>query len=748
MPGFDQVVERRTSAYDDANFPLLDIGHIGPKGFWLFGKVVHPAPEGSADPPEEGYVGVFSNDRPKWLTRDSSPYDHRIEQRIKKDKEDIWKDAPDIFAGRDWYVGGKNIWIVQVGSRSEFESFQAFIDRVSAARVHIDDDGDLECTDDVPLSGGGSARLRLTDGDDPEFELDRQPLATNLFPRFETPFVRGGLVEWQQRAYCLEWNGHSLLHDFTDMRAPMRQEDARVVYGDAQTIRALVIHLRTLDEAMEAFTVATAKVDIGCALAARPQVVAAGPVSEDTEHDAEWIYFDQPMRRSPEMMLEITNPGNGGDLFEFDLPEPGSLPDIDPSAVARSLLQLADGSPEWKASFTLKALMGDHRLRDCTLVFDQLHFEDDRRTSGARPFSVRISQWEEWQSVGGAIEIAFWLLAAHPPFAATWQDHHDLFALDRSHRLWHRRMACGGTLGFWLELDGAGDGPNWSQPFSWSAVTDPYARAALFVINEGRLLARMGDAGGGWSQAWVDLQPATLDLIFPTPVPLGPSSRIAAIPAVDTFGNVADLYVLGADGAVYLRRGGGAGDADSWQRLDTSDLGAAASRLEIVGRRIIARSTLGSLWTRDPDASALFGLDWTQLDSPGFAVGTFSATGSDAAFWLAAQGPSGEVAVGAATPKGSVTWRATSSEDGWRPAPGTDLVWAEHSGDTSWLFASGRDGSVRALTAGEVVWRAVGEGVVPATTAASRLAATCRTAGQIELFVDTDARALAWTWWS
>ena len=219
--GFDRVVERRTSAYDDANFPLLDIGHIGPKGFWLFGKVVHPAPEGSTAEPEEGYVGVFSNKRPEWLTKESDPYDHRLEEQIEKGGDDkIWKDAPDLFADKDWYVNGKNIWIVQVGSRTEFGSFETFMDRVSSARVHVDDTGDLECTYDVPRPGGGSDRLRLTNGDDAEFELNGQPLATDLFPRFENPFVRSGVVEWGQRTYCLEWNGHTLLHDFSDSAAP------------------------------------------------------------------------------------------------------------------------------------------------------------------------------------------------------------------------------------------------------------------------------------------------------------------------------------------------------------------------------------------------------------------------------------------------------------------------------------------------------------------------------------------------
>ena len=195
--GFDRVVERRTSAYDDANFPLLDIGHIGPKGFWLFGKVVHPVPEGSTAEPEEGYVGVFSNKRPEWLTNESDPYDHRLEERIEKDGDDrIWKDAPDLFADKDWYVNGKNIWIVQVGSRTEFGSFETFMDRVSSARVHVDDTGDLECTYDVPRPGGGSDRLRLTNGDDAGVRAQRPAAGDRPVPALREPFrpQRGGRV--------------------------------------------------------------------------------------------------------------------------------------------------------------------------------------------------------------------------------------------------------------------------------------------------------------------------------------------------------------------------------------------------------------------------------------------------------------------------------------------------------------------------------------------------------------------------
>jgi hypothetical protein len=283
------------------------------------------------------------------LTRDSDPYEYRLEAQIEDDGEEKWKDARDLFADKDWYVNGKNIWIVQVGSRTEFGSFENFVERVSSARVHIDDTGDLECTYDVPRPDGGSDRLRLTNGDHAEFELNGQPLMIDLFPRFENPFVRSGIVEWGQRTYCIEWNGETLLHDVSDSRHPVRQQSPMQKPGDAETIVALVIHFRTGDQAMEAFTVATATVDVGCERATARQVVAAGPVGEDTQHDAEWIFFDQPFRRSADMVLRLEHPASGGDPVDLSFLQPAEIANLDPAALLGPLSMLGEGgAPEWR----------------------------------------------------------------------------------------------------------------------------------------------------------------------------------------------------------------------------------------------------------------------------------------------------------------------------------------------------------------------------------------------------------------
>ncbi|MDX3733373.1 hypothetical protein [Streptomyces caniscabiei] len=762
---FDQVVERRTSAYDDANFPLLDIGHIGAKGFWLFGKVVHPAPEGS--PPEEGYVGVFSNKRPQWLTKETDPYPKRLEE--KGYDEEAQEAFQDFFAGRDWYTDGKNVWIVQVGSRSEFGSFEAFMDRVASARIHLDDAGDLECTYDAPRPGGGWDRLRLASGGGGEFELNGGPLQTDLFPRFENPFVRGGLVEWGQRAYCLEWNQRSLLHDFTDFRRPVRAEQPVAAPGDAETIVALVIHLRTGDQAMETFTVATATVDVGCERLATDQVVAAGPVAEDTQHDAEWIFLDRQVRRSPDMAVSLTHPASGGEPVDLarlfglqpqglpirpDLSAPFALPALDPASLLGPLAALgAVGDPEWKASYTLKALMGDWRLRECSVPFGAVDVKGDRRGTGPQPFAVRLSAWAEWKRVQGGIRARRWALARHP---AVWLDHHDLLVLDDGGALWHRRTKCGMATGAWVRVEPSALEPAWAQPFSWAAASDFSGRAILTVVSEGRLLVRVSDQGGRWTGPWADLAPMTAGVIMPRPVPLGPGSVPTLVPRDDPFFGSADLYVTGADGDVYLRSGWDPEADGLWERLATDGFDTAPeSPVGVAESHVVVRSTLGALWQWERDAvPGLPGSGgWTELGRPGYAVTRFAvASGGDELF-LAATGAAGQVSLGRRRGGDPVEWVPATAEDDWRPHPDADVACVVPERGMAWALATGVDGTVRSASAEDGVWRRVGSAPGPSEVTGARrsrrqVAAVIRMPGQVEVFADTPDGALSWTWWS
>ncbi|MBC2932947.1 hypothetical protein [Nocardioides sp. zg-1228] len=760
--GFDRVVERRTSAYDDADFALLDIGHIGPKGFWVFGMVRHPTPGGTTGEPEEGYVGVFSNQRPEWLSKDDDPYPKRLEE---EEKEELMEGRPDPFAGRDWYVNGKNVWIVQVGSRSEYGSFEAFMDRVSSARVHLDDTGDLECTYDVPRPEGGADRLRVTNTDDPEFELNGHPLAIDLYPRFENPFVRSGRVEWGQPGYCLEWNGHSLLHDLRDYRTPVRVDEPRLLAGAADEIIALVVFLRTGEEAMEPFTTALATVDIGGERVVTYQTAAVGPVSEETDHDAEWLHLAGPVERSPDMTLSLLHPAAGGNPLDLSFPDPDALAGMDPwdlltegvpdllAAPFEAIGELLDSGddPEWKARFTLKALMGDWTLKECSVPFGGINVEDDRRDSGPRPFAVRVGRWATWQRVAGGVESRRWLLARQPSASAVWLEHHDLFVVDDAGRLWHKRAKAAMTQGAWYEDDGAGAVPDWRRLVSWAASSDMTGRTLLFAVDPAGLHVRVSDQTGRWTEPWSDPAPLTDGAgILPAPVPLGSSTTITVVPVDNSFSGIVDLHLTGSDGEVYVNAGWSPGaDARPWLRLETVDLTLApASPLAVVGGYVVASSVDGTLWGRHRDRVVLMAGGWENLGGPGFVVSRFDAGGVAGDLLLAASGPAGQVSLGRRPGADPVVWVPTRTDDAWRPRPRADLGWVTTDPGVHAVYVPGLDGTVRCATYADPVWRPVGRGTPPAGAPASRVAVTCRVPGQVEVFTDTVDRSLSWTWWS
>jgi hypothetical protein len=89
---FDRVEERRTSSYKDENFFLLDITDIGPKGFWIFGKKTHKKNFQNPQEDEEAYIGLFSNQRPKWLNKDSDFYRGQIKEKTEKALQAIEED--------------------------------------------------------------------------------------------------------------------------------------------------------------------------------------------------------------------------------------------------------------------------------------------------------------------------------------------------------------------------------------------------------------------------------------------------------------------------------------------------------------------------------------------------------------------------------------------------------------------------------------------------------------------------------
>jgi len=825
--GFDRVDEMRTSAYDDANFPLLDITHIGRKGFWLFGKFVHPAL--GKNEPGEAYVGVFSNQRPKWLDQDSDVYKQVIQETVKTpiDKArdavnsilddledgtfgsigrktmkaavqqaldasyrpdiaaDAWLDAAktllaavtdivvstqldkadqlaektialrnlqrnfpdplpqDYFAGRDWHVDGKNVWIVQVGSRAEFGDFHNFKERVSSARVHLDDSGDLECSYDIPLGDGGSERLTLAYGDGGRFGLDGQPFVTDLYPRFENPFIRGGRVEWGQREYVIEYNGKSLLHDFSDYGQPVREEAATATAEERNLVKALVIFVRTGDEDMDAFTVANADVGIGCSRVTQGQVVAAGPVDSNSDHDAEWIFFDFPVTRDSNMTLSITHPRS----------------------------TKGDDTPHWKMSFRLFALMGDRMLRPCALSYAYFEFVDDKRTAPQFPFSVTLLEWRPWVGIVDHMSPVFWAIARQPHFAQAFYDYSDLLATDTAGQLWHRRLAsCAASDTGWYAVaqaqpGGSADEPDLTQAFFVAAVTARPATLYLAIQSQGTLFARQPTPAGTWPAPWRRIDVWTYpDAIFgipdpsgaPVPVALSPLSPVAGLPSADSFGAV-ELTVLGADGHFYSRTTHSPEDVGPWRQISVTGFAPLFGvPFEVTADFVFALASDRSLWAAEVNHSGNHITPvWEKVSATDFAVSRFTVTSLQGACQIVAVTTSSGVRATTYRRGASSAWIVVNLP-GTAASLSSALASAAPTSERAMFFAAGADGKIYALDweassdwTSDMSWSEIapdGKGIV--AQSATGIAAVSRVNGQIEIYAQSQDGALVKAWWS
>jgi hypothetical protein len=824
--GFDRAEEMRTSAYDDANFFLLDITDIGPKGFWLFGKIIHPADARDPGSPREAYVGVFSNQRPKWLDQDSDLYSRRLKEQdekpikdtqdsidkkldglgdksnigytgqqviqivvqrsvnsnyapqierdawLKKVKDElgsstaalvvnnmdalvelaglymdlsnmqrIWKKPipMDYFADRDWYVEGKNIWILQVGNKEEFGDFEHFKDRVSSARVHLDDSGDMECSYDIPKADGSSERLSLAYGDGGSFQLNGNPFPTDMYPRFENPFIRGGVMEWGQREYVIEHNGKSLLHDVSDFAQPIRQQDIKSSQDDRNTIKGLVIFLRTGDAAMDAFTVATATVGIGCSQVTKDQVVAAGPASELTNHDAEWIFFDFPTMRNPDMTLSLSHPASSN----------------------------GDDTPHWQMSFSLKALLGDRTVRDCSLSFSYFNFEDKNRKSGPFPFSVSLSEWRPWKPIDNHKNPAFWMIAAQPSFEKYYYDYVDLLVLDQDGQLWNRRLkSCLDAETGWFKVGrSGGDGPDFSKPFSAVAISAQPGQLFLFVQSEGSLFAAWPSPAGEWSSGWVKLDVHIYpDGIFgipdttapPIAVTLNSSSRvIGKTSSVSTDG--AELIVSASDGNFYSHPDWHLYDQEAWRKIDVNGF----SVLEEVdfsgaGDFLLALDNRRQLWAAAIDHSNRhISPHWEKISAPGFSVSRFTVACIDGGCQILVAGQA-EIWAAGYQVGSAPAWVLLNQPNTFIVSPEAALTWAAPYPGHLDFFTIGTDGKVYTIGwdsgsgwSSNLSWVSIGEDTDGFEAhPGGGISSFSRVSRQVEVFAQSKDQELFKSWWS
>ncbi|MEV6276721.1 hypothetical protein [Nocardia sp. NPDC051832] len=590
--GFDQTDEVRCSNYQDANSPLFeifDVFHYGPKGFWVFGKYVHPVPGVPAADRPEAYIGVFSNQRPTWMDTEEGPsvYDNAVGDAADRDI------AATYFKDQDWYVEAKNIWIMQVGTKADYGDYETFKQRVSSARVYLDDNQDMEVNYHMPVPGGGSQVLALK-YEEREAFFQNKPLPMDLYPRFENPFVRGGTVEWGQRGYVIEYNGKLLRHDYFDYRHPVRDDDFTASETEQDQVKALVVHVRTTDEDMDEKTVGAATVRIGCSAVATDQVIAVGPADDHTSHDAEWVFFSGSAQAAPDSTIELRH----------------------------RAVDDGDDEADWNMSFSVKALMGDYTLRECALSDGGMDFDEDHRSTGIRPFSIRTDRWRSWEAMPNSTVSGQVTLATRPPYQQAYYDYIDLLVAEPNRPLRHRKIkACLSEPAETAEVPGSG--PSFPDTCTVRGVSRAPGRLVAVVLDSGALYLAHLDGG-----RWTPWQARTVSVEGGSSVPLATPGTLYAGPTGYSADGI-EVVTAGADGHLYADFDWRPGDSGAWYQLAVQGFTLRTDGdIALTDKLLFALDTGGALWST-PIVRGQVAPSWTRVSPDGLSIRTFTTTATE-----------------------------------------------------------------------------------------------------------------------
>jgi hypothetical protein len=155
--------------YTHAWFPKDKFDTTAQIGNWVFGKR------------KNGYIGLWSQNAPKWV--ESGEYANK-----------------EIIAD-----GKKNIWICEMGSRTDYHSFEDFIETVSASDISAES---LSIKYQSPSQG------KLEFAWDGDMKKEEQAIQLNNYPRYMNNYVKtsfpAGTISINYKGYSLEMNYEKL----------------------------------------------------------------------------------------------------------------------------------------------------------------------------------------------------------------------------------------------------------------------------------------------------------------------------------------------------------------------------------------------------------------------------------------------------------------------------------------------------------------------------------------------------------
>lgn len=171
--------------YTHAYFPTEHFDEIvdDPDGHWTFGRR------------GDGYVALWSHRPVRWRGHDPE----RVFTHGMTEPFDLVADG-----------GATNVWIVEVGDKGRWGSFEAFREAVRGAEVAVDDaDEGFTVSYDSPTEGplGFSSAGPLT--------VDGEEVAIGGYPRFDNPWSR---TPFESRVIRIADGGEELVLDFDAVR--------------------------------------------------------------------------------------------------------------------------------------------------------------------------------------------------------------------------------------------------------------------------------------------------------------------------------------------------------------------------------------------------------------------------------------------------------------------------------------------------------------------------------------------------